>query len=152
MNRLIVPIMALLGCMFSSAAAVADDADDVKAAQLAVMAALNEGDVEAHGLRLLPEVSGFYDGGGLLTTEPWRGKKLKAAFDAGLKFDIQLRHLDVKVYVNAAVVTGYETGVVIWPDGTTLKGPRRFSALWIKQAGQWKQAHVHISFITVPLH
>ncbi|MCH7724672.1 MAG: nuclear transport factor 2 family protein [Bacteroidetes bacterium] len=128
---------------------MADDADDVKVTLLAVVAALNAGDAEAYTKHLLPETTGFFAGGGLLT-EPWRGKQLKAKFDAGLKIDIQLRHLQVKIYDNTAVVTGYETGVIIFPDGTTLKGPRRISTVWIKQAGQWKLAHIHISFITVP--
>jgi ketosteroid isomerase-like protein len=129
--------------------AVADDADDVKAAQLAVITALNEGDVEAYGKHLLPETTGFFAGGGLLSA-PWQGKKLQAEFDAGLKFDMELRHIDVKVYDNTAILTGYETGVIILSDGTTLKGPRRITTVWIKQAGQWKEAHIHLSFITVP--
>ena len=149
MKQLIVIITVLVVGLFFTTVATADDADDVKAAQLAVIAALNEGDVEAYGKHLLPETTGFFAAGGLLT-EPWRGKQLQAAFDAGLKFDIQLQHTDVKVYDNTAILTGYETGVMILPDGTTLKGPRRTSTVWIKQAGQWKLAHIHISFITVP--
>ena len=149
MRQLIVILM--IGSLVLTTVATADDADDVKAAQLAVIAALNEGDVEAFGKHLLPETTGFFAAGGLLT-EPWRGKQLQAAFDAGLKFDMELRHLDVKVYDNTAILTGYETGVIIFPDGTTLKGPRRISTVWIKQAGQWKLAHIHLSFITVPEH
>jgi len=151
MKRLIAIITVLVVSLFFTTVATADDADDVKAAQLAVIAALNEGNVEAYSQLLLPGFTGFFAGGGLLT-EPWRGEQLKAAFDAGLKIDIQLQHIDVKVYDNAAVLTGYQTGVVILPDGTTLKGPRRISTMWIKQAGKWKEAHVHLSFITVPEH
>ena len=139
----------VVGSLVLTTAAKADDVDDVKATQLAVVAALNAGDAEAYTKHLLPEATGFFAGGGLLT-EPWRGKQLKAKFDAGLKIDFQLRPLQVKVYDNTAVVTGYETGVIIFPDGTSLKGPRRISTVWIKQAGQWKLAHIHISFITVP--
>ncbi len=149
MRQLSAILMLLVGSLVLTTVAMADDADDVKAAMLAVIAALNEGDVEAYGKHLLPETTGFFADGGLLT-EPWRGKQLQAAFDAGLKFDIQLQHTDVKVYDNTAILTGYESGVMINPDGTTLKGPRRISTVWIKQAGQWKLAHIHISFITVP--
>ena len=149
MKQVIVIITVWVVGVFVTNVDTADDADDVKAAMWAVIAALNEGDVEAYGKHLLPETTGFFADGGLLT-EPWRGKQLQAAFDAGLKFDIQLQHIDVKVYDNTAILTGYESGVMILPDGTTLKGPRRFSMMWIKQAGQWKLAHIHISFITVP--
>ena len=151
MRRLIAILMLLSGGMVLTNVAAADDAADVKAAQLALVAALNEGDVEAFGQYFLPESTAFYASGGLLT-EPSRGKQLKAKFDAGLKYDLQLRHLDVKVYDNAAVLTGYVTGVIILPDGTTEKGPRRISTMWIKKAGQWKVVHVHISYITVPQH
>ncbi len=149
MKRLIAITTVLVVGLFFTNVATADDVDDVKAAQLALVAALNEGDVEAHGQLVLPEATGFFAGGGLLA-EVWRGEQMQAAIDAGFKVDIQLRHLDAKVYDNTAVVTGYLTGVITLPDGTTLKGPRRFSAVWIKQAGQWKQIHLHVSFITVP--
>ncbi|MCH6575919.1 MAG: nuclear transport factor 2 family protein [Bacteroidetes bacterium] len=147
MRQLIAILM--VGSLVLTTAAKADDVDDVKATQLAVVAALNAGDAEAYTKHLLPEATGFFTSDGLLT-EPWRGELLQSKFDAGLKIDIQLRHLQVKLCDNTAVVTGYETGVIIFPDGTTLKGPRRISTVWIKQAGQWKQAHIHISFITVP--
>jgi len=143
-------VILMVGSLFLTNAAKADDADDVKAAMLAVIAALNAGDAEAFTKHVLPEVTGFFAGGGLLT-DHWQGKQLKAKFDAGLKLDILLKHLQVKVYDNSAVVTGYETGAITFPDGTTLKGPRRISVVWIKQEGKWKQAHVHISFITVPV-
>ena len=149
MKRLIAITTVLVVGLFFATVATADDVDDVKAAQLALVAALNEGDVEAHGQHVLSEANGFFSDGGLLA-EVWRGEQMQAAIDAGFKVDIQLRHLDAKVYDNTAVVTGYLTGVITLPNGTTHKGPRRFSAVWIKQAGQWKQIHLHVSFITVP--
>ena len=149
MRQLIAILMLLAAGLAIPTAVMADDADDVKATLLAVAAALNAGDAEAYTKHLLPEVTGFFASDGLLT-EPWRGELLQSKFDAGLKIDIQLRHLQVKIYDNTAVVTGYQTGVIIFPDGTSLKGPRRISTVWIKQAGQWKLAHIHISFITVP--
>ena len=146
MKRLTAILMILVGGVVLTTVASADDKADVIAAQLAVIAALNAGDAEAFAKYMLPEKSGFFPGGGLL--EGFDKNRLKARIDGGRKSNYRLRHLDVKVYGNAAVLTGYLTGTVTQPDGSTEKGPRRFSAVWIKQRGQWKEAHVHISFIT----
>ena len=145
MKRLTAIIMILVGGVVLTTVAYADDKADVKAAQAALAAAWNAGDADAVAQYRLPESSGFFAGGGLL--DKFDKNKIKAAFDSGLKLNIQYRHIDVKVYDNAAVVTGYETGMVTFADGTTIKGPRRLSSVWIKQKGRWKQAHVHISMI-----
>ena len=148
MRQLIAILMILAGGLALLTPAMADDADDVKVTLLAVAAALNAGDAEAYTKHLLPEATGFFASGGLLT-EPWQGELLKSKFDADLKIDIQLRHLQVKLCDNTAVVTGYETGVIIFPDGTTLKGPRRISTAWIKHEDQEKKVKCHNSFITM---
>ncbi len=56
-----------------------------------------------------------------------------------------LRHLDVQVYGDAAVVTGYLQGNISMPDGTSRPGTRRVTAVWIKQGDQWKEVHDHMS-------
>ncbi len=147
MKRLTAILMILVGGVVLTTVAYADDKADVKAAQAALAAAYNAGDADAVAQYRLPESSGFFPEGGLLDEE-FDKNRLKAAFDSGLKLNIYFHHIDVKVYDNAAVVTGYEVGMVTYADGTTFKGPRRLSSVWIKQGGRWKQAHVHISMIT----
>ena len=49
------------------------------------------------------------------------------------------------VYGNIAVSTASLEGTITLPNGTTLHGPWRNSATWVKQEGQWKLAHVHSS-------
>jgi ketosteroid isomerase-like protein len=66
-------------------------------------------------------------------------------FDAGFKFNFELRHLKVKVYGDAAIVTGYVMGTSTSPDGTTQETTTRRTAVLIKQGGEWKEAHTHIS-------
>ena len=144
MRQLIAILMLLVGSLVLTSATKADDAADIKAAQQAHFAAYNASDADAVAQYVLSELSRFVGDGGLLT-EGFDKNSLKAAFDVGLKFNRQLRHLDVKVYGNAAVVTGYWTGTITFPDGTTVKGPVRHSAVWIKQGGQWKLAHRHNS-------
>ena len=64
--------------------------------------------------------------------------------------DLQLRHLNVKVYGNVAVVTGYVVGTETSPDGTTEEVANRRTAVLVKQGGQWKEAHIHISPLVAP--
>ena len=63
----------------------------------------------------------------------------------GFKYNRYIRHIDVRVYGNAAVVSGYKTGSITWPSGNKTAGNIRFSEVWIKQGGQWKTVHGHAS-------
>ena len=149
MKRLIALLMVLVGGLVLTAVAAADDAADIKAAQRAQFAAYNASDADSVAQYVLPEQSRFVGNGSLLTVG-FNENDLKASFDAGVKYNRQFRHLDVKVYGNAAVVTGYWMGTITFPDGITVNGPVRHSAVWIKQGGQWKLAHRHNSpLITV---
>lgn len=141
MKRLIAILMVLVGGMVLTTIASADDVAD---AVLELLAAMNAGDVHAWTQKTHPERSIFFYGGELLS-EGFDKNSLKAALDAGLKFDCVIRHLGVKVYGNAAVVTGYNVGTLTLPDGTSQQGSRRFSEVWIKTGGQWKQVHRHAS-------
>jgi ketosteroid isomerase-like protein len=76
---------------------------------------------------------------------------LKADFESGLKLNMDLRHLDVKVYGNAAVVTGYVVGTSTAPSGVIEQVMNRRSAVLIKEGGKWKEVHLHSSpVISVP--
>ena len=73
-------------------------------------------------------------------------KNLQAQFDAGFKTNAQARHFEVKVYGNlTAVTTGYMVGTQTLPDGTTQQVNSQRTAVLIKQGGQWKEVHVHVS-------
>ena len=149
MKRLIALLIVLVGGFALTAVAAADDAADIEAAQRAHFAAYNASDADAVAQYVLQERSRFVGDGSLLTVG-FDKNELKAAFDAGVKFNRQFRHLDVKVYGNAAVVTGYWTGTINLLDGIIIKGPVRHSAVWIKQGGQWKEAHTHQSPLRLP--
>ncbi len=129
--------------MFATAVAIADDVDDVKAAVQKYITALNTGDVNAYVQSRTPEYSSF-GGGGLVeryhSLEEQR-KRFQGNIDAGAEFNFQIRHLDVRVYGNAAIVTGY-----------TVSGNNadQRTSVWIKQGDQWKQAHRHTSPLRGP--
>ncbi len=129
--------------MFLTTGAMADDVDDVKAAVQKYITALNTGDVNAYVQSRTPESSAF-GAGGLLqrfhSVEEQRNR-FQGLVDSGLEFNVQIRHLEVKVYGNAAIVTGYSV------EGNTTD---QRTGVWIKQGGQWKQAHRHESPLSTP--
>lgn len=140
--------MVLLGGMLLTTFAVADDADDVRAAVLRLDAAFMAGDVEAIAKYMHPEYTMFLFPGevrGELLIEGFSKDRLKALFDAGMKVDIETRHLGVKIFGITAVVTSYAVGIVTLPDGTVKRTTRRITEIWVKEKGEWKRVHIHES-------
>ncbi len=140
--------------MFLTTVAIADDADDVKAAIQRYFVALNSGDAQALAQGHLEGFTSFGFAGGLLerfdSLEELR-KDQQARFEAGLKFNLQDRHSDVSLYGNStAVVTSYRVGTVTLPNGNTAQPNNRITTVLIKQGGQWKIAHVHNSPVRLP--
>ena len=140
--------------MFLMPAVLADDADDVKAAVQRYYAALNAGDPGALiQLHAAGSTSFFGPGGGLLerfdSLEEQR-KSQQAAFDAGVKFNVQSRHLEISVYGETAVTTNYGVGTITRPNGTTGQVNNRITTVLIKQGGQWKVVHQHLSPVVLP--
>jgi len=134
--------------MFLMPVAMADDADDVKAAEDSYYAALNAGDANAWIQLHAVGNTRFSPGGTLLErydSLEERRKNQQAASDAGVKFNIQSRHLEISVYGDTAVTTNYGMGTVTQPDGTVNPSNNRITRVWVKQGGQWKQVHQHFS-------
>ncbi len=137
--------------MFLTTVAMADDVEDVKAAMQRSQVAANSGDA---GTQILLE--GFTSvgfAGGLLERFDLeeRRKNRQAAFDAGLKFNLQDRHIDVRVYGNStAVATSYRVGTITLPNGNTVRPNNRITTVLIKQGGQWKMVHQHVSPVVLP--
>jgi len=140
--------------MFLTAVAIADDVDDVKAAVQRHFAALNAGDAYAYAQSFLEGFTRFGFAGGLLEqvdSLEERRQAFQATRDAGLRFNVQDRHIDVRVYGNStAVATSYRVGSITFPDGTTAQPNNRITTVLVKQGGQWKIAHVHISPLRGP--
>ncbi len=140
--------------MFATAVAMADDADDVKAAVQRDFVSLTSGDAYAFAQSFLEGFTRFGFAGGLLERvdsleEP--RKDQQARFDAGLKYNLQDRHIDVSVYGNStAVVTSYRVGSVTLPNGNTVRLNNRITTVLVKQGGQWKVVHRHLSPVRLP--
>ena len=140
--------------MFLMPAALADDVDDVKAVVQGYSDTERAGDVNARVQYMAAGNTRFGPGGGLLerndSLEEQR-KSQQAARDAGLKLNLQDRHIEVSVYGNStAVATSYKMGNITFPGGRTSRPNSRITWVLIKQGGQWKIAHMHISPVVIP--
>jgi len=139
--------------MFATTVDIADDVDDVKAAVLGLFVAVNAGDADGRVSRRMAEYSNFGRGGGLLNTSnspEERRKAFQASVAAGFKRNYQLRNLEVKVYGNTAVVTGYLVGSMTLPNDDVNRWTDRRTGVWVKQGGAWKEVHMHQSPIRLP--
>jgi len=152
-KRLSPVLLVFVGSLIVPTVGVAQAADEIKAATLEHFAVFNAGDAAAHIQQHLPDASNF-PAEGLLKEFQSREDQiasLQADFDAGLKADLTVRDLKVRVYGDAAVVTGYVVGTVTSPDGTTEEVSSRRSAFLIRQGGRWLEAHSHASPLTTEL-
>ncbi len=139
--------------MFLTTVAMADDVDDIKAAIQRYYVALNSGDSNAWIQLHAVGNTRFSTDNGLLqrsdSLEEQR-KNQQAGVDAGFKLNIQPRHVEVSLYGNTAVSTRYGVGSLTVPDGATVRLNNRITTVWVKQGGQWKMAHQHISPVVLP--
>ncbi len=134
--------------MFLTTVAMADDVDDVKAEMESYFAALNAGDANTYIQHFMPETSAFV-GTGLISHAHSLEEQRRRFEASGLKRNLQLRHLEVKVYGNTAIATGYVVGTTTNADGITNQANQQRTAVLIKQGGQWKEVHQHRSLLRI---
>jgi CubicO group peptidase (beta-lactamase class C family) len=118
---------------------------EVRDAVADLIAGYNSGNVEQIERRLAAQRSGFQGEGG-----PLRDivdlDKLRGAFKSGVRLKFEMRDLEVAVYGDAALTTGFFGGNVSRPDGTgSADGPWRASFVWHRQDGVWRLVHSHLS-------
>lgn len=125
----------------------ADDVADVKAAEIAINAAQNAGNLAAMAKYFLPGRT-VYPSFGAALEVGWTEESLaqrQAAFDAGRKIDYRIEKLEVRTYGNTAVSTLERIGTVKEVGGAPRNSHLRISGVWVKVDGQWKLAHRHES-------
>ena len=136
----------------------AGDAEDVKAAYLRHIHLSRTGQVDAFVEQHLPGHTAFGPDGGLFIRfdsledeKHFRRAAAEAARrrspggQAPVTLAREVRHLNVDLYDQTAVVTGYLRAPVTLPDGRTVPGTRRVTAVWVKVEGQWREVHDHMS-------
>lgn len=120
----------------------------VKEAVMAALKAGNTGDVDAWLDSFHPEFAGFIQDNGLLLDGPLSKDLAKAAFSAGLKFENDIRHLDIRPCGDVAIVLCYLVGTITSPDGGITEGTYRTTWVYAKHEGKWKCVHSHHSPLT----
>lgn len=123
----------------------------VREEALAQAVAWNTGNIDTYKQHWYAGGTGFFLDGGLLTEFPEDWSGLKAQYDAGFKPNVEVRHLNVKIYDSTAIITGYAVGTVTFPGDITIEGTWRWSQINIQHEGQWKVVHYHMSPLT-PIH
>ena len=127
--------------------AKAGDKEDVLAHMAGFYSALNAGNVDA--IQFTTHTRYDVNGGLIHTPDLVQGKAwLKGAVANGTKFDIRTSHENVDLYGNAAVFTCYESVRITPPEGETHNDTRRVTVVLVKQKGEWKGVHVHLSYLT----
>lgn len=121
--------------------------DEVRQAHTARITALNQGDVSAL-IDLLHRQGTFFHVDATLLNLNLDRQTLQQAYDAGLAYQLQMRHEQIDLFDNSAVVTAYAVGSITWHGGKTLTGTWRYSSVWIKEESVWRNVHVHASPLT----
>ena len=126
--------------------------DEVRAVEIATLAASCAADADAFVQHFHPRFTGFAAAGGLLVEgdAALDVSAMRAKAEAGLTDSLGFRHLDIRIYGDIAVDTGYMTGTVRGPGGVVIEGTWRYTGVWLKQDGQWKAIHAHFSPLTPP--
>ncbi len=108
--------------------------------------AINAGDRQTLVDHHMPRFTGFLvDEGSLWVLE---SEEDYAAIEEAFRdaqSDWRARDFTIDLYGDVAVAAFYLEGSETWPDGRVVEGPRRVTAVWIWDGGEWKEAHHHDS-------
>ena len=141
-SRRIIFIFCLMSSLASGSARAQED--DVRAAVKETLAALVARDVPAFANFYHEDTRGFFvDRSNMI--EGFSSLAVRAAFITGLRLDVVMSDLNVKVYGDAAVVGALFRGSVTLPGGATASGTWRYSETRVLDDGTWKVVQYHLS-------
>jgi ketosteroid isomerase-like protein len=126
-----------------------DDVAQVKDAVFRYLALLNAGDVATRANCQLSEFTSFgMDGKPLHSSVlEWR----RAGNGNTQTYDLRCRDLRVYIHKDTAIATAYLVGTVTTPEGELTRVAGRSSWVHLRQNGEWKMAHNHLSPLTPEL-
>lgn len=123
------------------------DRDEIRHETERLFQALNEGNVDWLTVHYVPEVTRFHQRGALdigWTEEKAAG--FKKMFEDGLELILNNWELaDIRIYGDTAISAGYFDGGWRFPSGEEHISKARFTYVWIKRDGMWKEVHHHAS-------
>jgi len=122
------------------------DVESLKTTINAHWEAFNAGDRQTTADQHLPRFTLFsMDEGPLWVLESQEDYAAIAEAFADTQHDWRPGDLTVDLYGDVAVAAFYAEGSMTWPDGRVVEGPRRVTAVWVWDGGEWKEAHHHDS-------
>ena len=126
-------------------AALADDADDVRATIERHYAAIHANDIESIISHHLKDFTMFLPDGTVLWERDWKevSERMGATVDFGA-LNVRMSNFNAQIYGNVAVATFYLVGTGTY-GGKTSNVTNRVSAVWVKDGSEWKEAHHHES-------
>lgn len=113
--------------------------------ELKLLCAINKGDTDAVLRHMHPEWNSFWPGGLELFNTAIGHEGIRETFAIGFTFNLSFRDLNVRVFNDTGISTGYLTGTVIEPSGASSEVNWRVSIIRIRQNGEWKAVHWHES-------
>ena len=141
-SRRVIFIFCLMSSLASGSAAAQEA--EVRAAVSATLAALVARDVPAFANFYHNDTRGFFvDRTSMI--EGFSSLAVLAAFATGLRVNVVMNDLDVKVYGNTAVVRAIFQGSVTLPLGAVASGTWRYSETRVLDEGTWKVVQYHVS-------
>lgn len=141
-------VLAILAVSNLSAAR-AQDAASVRAAIERHYTAIHADDMPTVMEHHLPDFSFFQADG-----RPLRDIASEARMGASLDFgpiNVYMSHFNAQIYGDVAVATFYLVGTHT-TGGETKNGSWRVTAVWVREGGEWKEAHHHESPLRGQIH
>ncbi len=150
MTRLLTVFIICIGLIALTIVVVtaAGDEEDILAAMNAHLDAINTESSAAIARHHLPGHSEFSANGrplGVSGSFETQLARNKAIFESGSTFDWHHKDLNIQIFGNTAVVTGYVAGTTHPPHGDPIPVHNRRTTVLIKQQDEWKEIHVHNS-------
>ncbi len=128
---------------FASGSVRAQEAE-VRADAEETLSALNTGDGPTFVGFFHDDVRGFFVDGSRMI-EGLNLLVFRAAYLTGLRTNLVMSNLDVRVYGNTAVSGALLAGSVTLPGGAVRTGTWRYSDTRVLEEGKWKIVQYHIS-------
>jgi ketosteroid isomerase-like protein len=130
-------------CSRATSPARAQEAD-IEVAVSETLAAVATNEFTALANFFHDDVRGFFVNGSAMI-EGFSALAFRAAYLAGLRTNVVMRDLNVRVYGNTAVSGALITGSVTLPGGAVREGTWRYSDTRVLEEGTWKIIQYHIS-------
>ena len=120
---------------------------EVRAAVETTLDAWSAGDFDILASFYHPDAKGFFLDGGFLV-EGVDVNALRVGYETGVRADLSLRDLRVRLLGDAAVSTAYLDGALTLPAGVQIPGTWRYTETRVRDGATWKIIQYHFSTLT----